>query len=603
MLPERLGTYCVATVPDTLDLAERAKLAINSMTGSLDPGHDYELYLKVVYTANPAFMYHEATGVDVMPKFVEALPMMRLMSGSTQNLDIERKMLRAMQAHVEKDGLYWVYVKGRPWAGLEWNPANEDFANIYANGRFILGMMNCYQYDGNPVWKGRIRKMIAGLRRIARFDEDMAYFPDSRVGDAYSYPRSGYASSVGPPSSDIGFGYHMYHSGVIRALAKWYAMSGDKEALDLTRKLVNFGRRPSMWRPTIPRESMKGLDPLIHPESMVGFPPGYFVGHFHGHVMYLRSLMDYAIVADDTDLMDFVRDGYDYARSLGISRMGWFIEGTTWDSGRTHCESCCVADMTALAIKLSDAGVGDYWEDVDRYARNQLTEQQLVSKELLKRCVDGSPKRDVTPPGETADRVIDRTVGCWAGYATPTECSSTFSMHCCTANAAQAIYCVWEGIVRNLGDGLFQINLLLNRTSPWLDIESYLPYEGRVVIKNKTAKRVHVRVPNWVSRKYVRLRVGSKAVANVWLNNYLLVNSLKPGDVVTIDFHMKDSTVQATWMDTTYTLKFRGNTVIDVSPRNDTSHWYPLYQRMYIARKKAPMVRKRLYLTDKRIDG
>ena len=27
-------------------------------------------------------------------------------------------------------------------------------------------------------------------------------------------------------------------------------------------------------------------------------------------------------------------------------------------------------------------------------------------------------------------------------------------------------------------------NLLLNRASPWMDIDSYIPYEGKVVLKN-----------------------------------------------------------------------------------------------------------------------
>ena len=34
------------------------------------------------------------------------------------------------------------------------------------------------------------------------------------------------------------------------------------------------------------------------------------------------------------------------------------------------------------------------------------------------------------------------------------------------------------------------VNLLLNRASPWLDIDSYLPYDGHVKVQNKTAKSV-----------------------------------------------------------------------------------------------------------------
>ena len=44
------------------------------------------------------------------------------------------------------------------------------------------------------------------------------------------------------------------------------------------------------------------------------------------------------------------------------------------------------------------------------------------------------------------------------------------------------------------------MNLLLNRASPWLDVDSYLPYEGKMVIRNKTCERVSIRIPSWVDR-------------------------------------------------------------------------------------------------------
>ena len=43
------------------------------------------------------------------------------------------------------------------------------------------------------------------------------------------------------------------------------------------------------------------------------------------------------------------------------------------------------SDMIALGVRLSDAGVGDYWDDVDAVARNQLIEQQLTDAAALER--------------------------------------------------------------------------------------------------------------------------------------------------------------------------------------------------------------------------
>ena len=54
-------------------------------------------------------------------------------------------------------------------------------------------------------------------------------------------------------------------------------------------------------------------------------------------------------------------------------------------------------------------------------------------------------------------------------------------MHCCTANGSQGLYYAWEGILRRRDWGA-EINLWLNRRSPWVDVLSHLPHEGRLEI-------------------------------------------------------------------------------------------------------------------------
>ena len=139
------GQSYEATVPDTLDLADRAGLAINGLTGSLDVKADYEIYFRVHYTRNPAVMYHEGTGLPTNnPKFAEALPQMRIMSGSDLNQDIEKGMMDYMVSCIGKDGLYYAKIEGKPWLGERGgltNPADEDFANVYGNSRMMLAMM------------------------------------------------------------------------------------------------------------------------------------------------------------------------------------------------------------------------------------------------------------------------------------------------------------------------------------------------------------------------------------------------------------------------------------------------------------------------------
>jgi len=546
--PPRGESYDVEC-PDTLDLADRASLAVNCLTGALNPDHGYELYFVARFCVDPPFMHHEASGLPTNnPKFAESLPMMRLMSGSRQSVDVEQGMMLRMLALVHDDGLYYAPLIGRPWHHT-WHRADDDFANVYGNGRWLLALMAWHEYDGNPLWKEYAAKVVEGLHGIARVEGDEAYFPDPKIGESFSYPKSGYAPNLGEPTEGS-FGIPMYFSGVIRGLAKWARLTGDRDSLELAQKLSNFVRRPEIWRPE------------AGPSSVSGPERGHFSGHFHAHVAALRGLLEYAIVANDAGLKEFVRNGYEYARGFGISRIGWFPENA---APLQHCESCCVADMVALAVKLSDAGVGEYWEDVDRYVRNQLVEQQFVSQALVEQCSAAGPPHDAKPPRETNDRVIERNLGGFAGHGDVTTLPNAWIMHCCTGNATQALYYAWEGIVRDQGHGTATVNLLLNRASPWLDVESDLPYEGKVLIRNKTAERMLIRIPNWVSREEVQCSVDAANLRNEWIGNYLVVGRLTPEDRVTIEFPIVEETFQATLDGATHTMDLRGNTVVRVS--------------------------------------
>src|SRR5215471_1455565 len=93
----------------------------------------------------------------------------------------------------------------------------------------------------------------------------------------------------------------------------------------------------------------------------------------------------------------------------------------------------------------------------------------------------------------------------------------------------------WHGTL-GYADGLAQVNLLLNRASPWLDVDSYLPYEGKVVLRNKTARQMCVRVPKWADKRQLRCRVNHMEIARHWAGNYLLITDLAPRDQVVVEF-------------------------------------------------------------------
>jgi hypothetical protein len=292
--------------------------------------------------------------------------------------------------------------------------------------------------------------------------------------------------------------------------------------------------------------------------------------------------------------MEFVRRGYEFTLSQGIARIGWI---DCYPGATNNMEGCATGDLTALAIRLTDAGMGDYWDDVDAIARNQLVEAQFADPVELRRVAEASgtskdPK--AFRPGEADfDDVIARSLGIFVGLFTPVSCALPWSMLCCTGNGTQGLYYAWESIVREDGDRA-QVNLLLNRAARLLDVDSWLPFEGKVVLRNKAARRIAVRIPHWVDRRALQADVNGRPFPLDWTGNYLVFAGLAPRDAITLAFPVPVSTERYTVNANTdrevmYTCTFRGSTCVDISPRDGAPASYHFYRRDQMKGARAPM--------------
>ena len=105
-IPPYKGERYTEKVPDTLDLAERARLAIHGLTGFTDPDADYMVYSFSGLYRNPPTFIHQYGDVAGL-KFNEALPLMRLITGSTENEHVDRAWMDVTLKSIGDDGLYW----------------------------------------------------------------------------------------------------------------------------------------------------------------------------------------------------------------------------------------------------------------------------------------------------------------------------------------------------------------------------------------------------------------------------------------------------------------------------------------------------------------
>ena len=615
--PPTASTY-EAEVPDTLDLAERARLSVNSLTGAADLQQNCETFQCLHFDTNPAYFTHN-TGGPCLPKAIHVLPLMRKMSGSTLHADYDGRMVDALLTDIDENGLWWLRYAGRP--SREGFPNyGEDVYWPFPHARLMVALMAWHEFDNNPKWLKVGRHLAEGLQKVARQNEQRAWFTNNkptflvRAAMAEEFEDLAAMGEGKKPTGKGGSGPTVEEpdkvnfqviGNPLRALSLWAGVSGDEEALELARKTARFMLKPTMWG------SSDGPTMIAGPEH------AHWEGHFHTRTTGVMGMVDYAIIANDYVAKHFVRHFYEYTRNAGIGRIGFFpavlgpLEKIQQNNRRAYggsaqvCETCSIGDMVYIACRLSQAGIGDYWDDVDQYVRNHLVESQLLRRDLIEKIIETAIEHPLNPEIESGERVIERGLGGFASVSDPTMLHAWWTM-CCNANAPVGLYEAWNSIVQ-YNQGLAQVNLLLNRASPWVDIDSYLPYEGKVGFKIKTAKKLSVRIPTWADKRAVRCQVNQKSILPAWSGNYVLVDRLQPSDEVTLTFPMVETTEYHTapTYEIQYTCRFKGNTLVDISPRPDKFAWklmasddgakipvrrgYPLYLREFYKGDKAPM--------------
>ncbi len=612
-----------AEIPDTLDLAARGALALRAITNSVDPRFLYNSCQGAHLDHRTPYMSWR-TGGPCLQKPIHALPGLRIMTGSTVNADVDARMLESITRDIEEDGLWWLKsLEDRPWRAVP-DAAHSVVADSveavdnkfwpFPHSRMMVALMDWYEYDGDSKWLELTGRMADSLAKLALKNEDRAWYYQtynrSGAWTGRGVPR-GKPADFEPPTvnfQDIG--------NALRAFSRWSVVSGDQEALDLAHRLARFMLKPSMWRARV-----EGM--------VVAGEHGRWSGHFHTNTTGLIGLAEYAIASGDARATRIVDEAYRHARSVGISRIGFFPavirppqqkQPSDAGAGGTSpqvSETCGVADMTALAIRLSESGIGDYWDHVDQYVRNHLVECQMLRRDLLEEIIAAGPTYEVDPASETDENVLERNIGAFVSGSDPTWLYTWYTM-CCQGNGSLALAEAWKATLDH-SDGVVQVNLLLNRASPWMDVDSYLPYEGKVVLKNKSGRKAHVRIPSWVDKKAVRCHVNDRQASPHWLSNYLIVEGLGPADVVKVEFPVPESTETFTLPSygRQYTCDFKGSTVVDISPRGDrpvlvkmgsddggvfeVRKGYPIYLRDHYKADRAPLKTVERFVFSKRV--
>lgn len=595
--PKYPGKSYKALVPATLDLAERARLSINALTSMINPNCDYEMYFTVYHMANPPAMCHNGSDLNTIGKFLEVLPLLRTMCGSEQNLDVEFGMLRTMLKQQGRDGMIYMPASGRPWTlgattdpngGMPGWDAGIDQVGLlgYGPARTIAAFLIYGQKDPNGPWRDAARRLAESFKSKIIIDGPNAY-----TFRSWTYPGEPVVKPKKPPGQNIGILGGM-SAWVAQYLAAYDRAVGDPDALRLAEKLVHYNF-----------EELKyfGDDGSFSDDVVANLGPGGAAAHFHTHAMNILAALAVAQKTGNEQMLKRAITAFEWAassKSTAEPLVGFFPEVIF--RGKTPnvtSEICEVSDMIIAGIMLSKMGY-DHWDDVDRWTRNQLAESQLTRVDWLSNGeVDWSKfevpqeQRDATfvDGRYTTDHVAERTLGAfsgwpsvndWVGQSHPDELMTV--MNCCSGSGARALYAVWRDSISYVPSlmpvqpGRLRVNLLLNRASQWADVDSYIPYVGRVDIKPKQELLLDIRLPQWVRPDEAHCTVDGEDRPLTFDGRYALVGRVDKGQSVSLTFPITERTEKIHAIGKEYTVVVRGNDVVWIDP---PGKYLPFYQR------------------------
>lgn len=566
-LPAFSGKRYQSRVPDTLDFAARAKLAVNCLTRTTNPNADYEGYIWITLDHNPPFMKADCQSSQ-QAKLQEALPLMRLICGSDFNTHVGKRWMEVTLQMQGPDGLLYYPLIGRPWARIKHYdtiPDGDHYVIYWHNGRMLGALALYYRLTGDQRWLKAGQRLVDGLAKRVVDKGDYAYFTKWLTGeDDIPGPNA--------PMPDHMWTRYSY-SYVALGAAQFHNVTGYKPALELSRKLANCTRRHC----ELFAEDGRWLSLTLGGDGQ---------HHFHANCAVLLGMLEYAIAANDREMIDFVDGSFQWGMKHMWTQVGYVPEYFAENETRGS-ETCGVADVIHLGLKLTEAGVADYWDYVDRWVRNQFAENQLTNYECIYRMLElRSLPYDLGPRYEgardlnaryTIERVPERCVGTFAGSPRANDWGGG-TAQCCTGNGIRAIYYIWENILK-YDDGHLKVNLLLNRASAWADVDSYLPYQGRVDFKIKEACELSIRIPEWVKAEDTQCSVNGEARKTSWQGRYAVVGKVNPENLVSLQFPIAERTEKLAGFlsgPAEFTLTFKGNTVVDIDPRGA---YCPFYER------------------------
>jgi hypothetical protein len=477
---------------------------------------------------------------------------MREISGSSAGKEIEAAFHRRILDYVQEDGT----VLAPPGAYNEGEVARvwkkEEYGyHVWGASKILLALAEDYRRTGNEKSKAMARQIMLRLKHLARYPSaDKCYFPAGM----------GMVKQDGTP---IPNGWNAQPAPVVEPLVNYYLATGDREALDFARAYA------------------EGIMTGAQPGGVRFNADGSFVGHGHATMHALWGVAHLGLVTGEPRYVEFVRRAWDYWLSQGTGT-GWFPAAP----GHPGDETCCVSDMMSCAAAIAQAGHPEYFDYVERYLRNIISNRQFIMTPAFeadyRRRNAGRSEADIRRGLD----ILKKFQGGVVSYSGLNQWENDLLgadywglAGCCVPEGMRAIYTSWSSVIdrresSKLGPAGVYVNMGLSRDSKWGRVVSFFPESGRLTVRAAVADAFFLRPPHWAPRESVRAFVGGKSVPVKWSGSYVQFDNVTPGDELTISFPLIQFTheVSGIWKakpNLKVTYRWLGNMVTSVEPPPD----------------------------------
>jgi len=528
-------------------LQDAASLAMDALLARLDLEHGARPFFWVDLREQPPQAHHSSWDYcDIAGRFVDALPLAREITGRTDAAGIEAELRRFLWRQQDREtGLFMSPDTELPdGEATKYTPDDRDragqgHADMFAQRGPLLAMATLLAMGDESV-RSRANRMVAGLSAIAERHGDELCFPAYRwARDLRSEWRAGH----NVPERWLGYRYAL-----LTGLARYVELTDDPTATDLAVGLARWYMRHG----DVP-------------------PDGRFRANTHsgGVLPTAVGIARLGLHTGDREMIDWAHRVYAWVREQ-TPDFGFLLDGLGLEGPfSTTCETCGLADLIHLGVLLSEARVGDYWDDVERTVRNQLIENQYADEDALRRALPG-----------ISDRVLAMLHGGFECAASPNGLLLYDGAEaCCIGGGVRALYIAWRASIDENGDWT-RVRMGLTRSTPFVDVVGHEPWEGRIDVRLRSPGRVLVRVPDHASIDGARALVDGRDVAPRRLGRYVVLDDLRPGQVVSLRYPLSERRCSYEVVGMGYEADWRGHTVVEMRPAGTR---YPTYQRRHSA--------------------